>query len=73
MKYFLIFRQQNLLCSSLLLLASCIVTELDWKELGSVIFELSHEVFIDTDKTPEDFSKAVQFQLSQPFFIAEIL
>lgn len=53
-KYFLTFRQ-NLLCSNLLLLASCIVTRLDWKELGSNIFELSHQVTTDIDKTPGDF------------------
>lgn len=54
MKHFLTFRQ-NLPCSSLLLLASCIITGLDWKELGCRIFELSHQVSIDIDKTPGEF------------------
>ena len=44
-----------------------------WKEPGSISFAPSLQVFIDIEKIPLSLLQAEQFQLSQPFFIGEVL
>lgn len=57
------------------LLVSCLVTGHHWKQLGSIFFAPSLQVFTDFDKITPDppLLQAEQSQLSQPLLPGEVL